>query len=302
MVFAGTTVVISLLGMLIMQISFVTGLAVGAASVVAVTMVASVTLLPALLGFAGARVEVTRWRGLIAAGLVALGLVATGLGVARRWAPSAFVLAIGDPRRRASSCGRCGEEVPMRSREAPEETFSYRWSRAVQHHPVRSLVAGVVFLGVLALPVLALRLGFSDEGNYSEGTDTRTAYDLLAEGFGPGFNGPLLLAAELPEGTDPAALGGITDALTADPGRRAGRRARSPTPRTAHGRAVARHPHHRPAGRGHHRAGRPAPRRRAARSARPTPASTSPSPAAWPCRSTSPTTWPPGCPGSSAPC
>ena len=70
--FAGITVVISLLGMLLMGVTFVQGLAVGAASVVAVTVVASLTLLPALLGFAGQRIELTRWRGLIAAGLVAV--------------------------------------------------------------------------------------------------------------------------------------------------------------------------------------------------------------------------------------
>ncbi len=215
-VFAGTTVVISLLGMLVMQISFVTGLAVGAASVVAVTMVASVTLLPALLGFAGDKVEVTRWRGLIAAGLVALGLVGVAL-VSPAVGAFAFGLAVvilvvglfARPLKR---------EVPLRSRRAPKQTFSYRWSRAVQHHPVRALVAGAAFLGVLALPVFGLRLGFSDEGNYAKGTDTRTAYDLLAEGFGPGLNGPLLLATEVPDGADPAALGAITAALEGDPG------------------------------------------------------------------------------------
>ena len=210
-VFAGTTVVISLLGMLIMQISFVTGLAVGAASVVAVTMVASITLLPALLGFAGDKVEVTRWRGLIAAGLVAVGLVTVAL-VSPALGAAALALAVvvlvaglfAKPLKRV---------VRMQSQRAPEQTFAYRWSRAVQHHPVRSLVAGVVFLGILAVPVLSLRLGFSDEGNASKGTDTRIAYDLLAEGFGPGFNGPLLLAAELPEGTDLASLAPITTAL-----------------------------------------------------------------------------------------
>ncbi|HEX5613872.1 MAG TPA: MMPL family transporter, partial [Acidimicrobiia bacterium] len=73
--FAGGTVVISLLGMLLMGVTFVQGLAVGAASVVAVTVLASLTLLPALLGFAGERIERTRWLGLIAAGLVAIALV-----------------------------------------------------------------------------------------------------------------------------------------------------------------------------------------------------------------------------------
>src|SRR5690606_10268891 len=76
--FAGITVVISLLGMLLMGVQFVNGLAIGAAVTVAITMLASVTLLPALLGFAGDRVEVTRWRGIIAAGLVALALLGFG--------------------------------------------------------------------------------------------------------------------------------------------------------------------------------------------------------------------------------
>ena len=67
--------------MLLMGVDFVRGLGIGAAAVVAVTMLASLTLLPALLGFAGDRVEVTRWRGLIAAGLVAVALVGVGLKI-----------------------------------------------------------------------------------------------------------------------------------------------------------------------------------------------------------------------------
>src|SRR5690606_4722419 len=90
--FAAVTVVISFMGMLIMGVGFVSGLAVSAALVVAVTVVASLTLLPALLGFAGERVEVTRWRGLIAAGLIALALLGVGLGVPALVLP-AFVLA-----------------------------------------------------------------------------------------------------------------------------------------------------------------------------------------------------------------
>ena len=80
--FAGITVVISLLGMLLMGVTFVQGLAVGAASVVAITVAASLTLLPALLGFAGEKVERTRWRGLIAAGSSPpIALVGVGLGI-----------------------------------------------------------------------------------------------------------------------------------------------------------------------------------------------------------------------------
>ncbi len=211
-VFAGTTVVISLMGLLLMGISFVTGLAVGAARVVAITVVASITLLPALLGFAGERVEITRWRGLLAAGAVALALVSVGLGAAGLALPFILVgvllLVVG------SFLSQLKGEVRMQSRKAPEETFSYRWSRAVQHHPWRSVGAGALLLLVLSIPVLSLRLGFSDEGNYAEGSDTRIAYDLLAEGFGPGFNGPLIIATELPDGADQAVLDRIATALS----------------------------------------------------------------------------------------
>jgi RND superfamily putative drug exporter len=94
----------------------------------------------------------------------------------------------------------------------------YRWSRFIQHRPWTSAIAGVVILLAFAYPFLDQRLAFSDEGNYPEETTTRRAYDLLAAGFGPGFNGPLLLAVEIPEGTDPAELEAVTQALGADSG------------------------------------------------------------------------------------
>jgi RND superfamily putative drug exporter len=211
-VFAGATVVISLLGMTLIGLAFVTGLAIGAAAVVAVTVVASITLLPALLGFAGTRVEVTRWRGLVAAGLIALAAVLFGLGIPE--GVSAVLMLVGVAVLIVGSfVGVFKREVPMQSRRAHEDTFAYRWSRAVQHHPWRSALAGAALLVVLAIPVFGMRLGFSDEGNYPESTDTRIAYDLLAEGFGPGFNGPMLVVTDVPEGTDPAALEAITAAL-----------------------------------------------------------------------------------------
>ncbi|HET9612352.1 MAG TPA: MMPL family transporter [Acidimicrobiales bacterium] len=213
--FAGTTVVISLLGMLLMGVSFVQGLAVGAASVVAVSVVASLTLLPALIGFAGERVELTRRRGLIAAGLVAVALVGIGLKIPALiiGAPLALVvLLVGifyAPLKR---------EVPLRKPKPRRETAAYRWSRVIQHRPWTAALVGAAVLVVLALPVLGLRLGFSDESNFADDTTTKQAYDLLVEGFGPGFNGPMILAAELPEGTTPADLDDITEAVAADPG------------------------------------------------------------------------------------
>jgi RND superfamily putative drug exporter len=213
--FAGTTVVISLLGMLLMGVTFVQGLAVGASAVVAVTVVASLTLLPALIGFAGERVERTRWRGLIAAGLVAIALVGVGLEFSPLMVGlplAAIVLVAGlfvAPLKR---------EVPRRPPKPRRQTAAYRWSRVIQHRPWSAALTGVVVLLILAIPVFALRLGFSDESNFAEDTTTKQAYDLLVEGFGPGFNGPLMLAAEMPDGTDLADLEAVRQAVDADPG------------------------------------------------------------------------------------
>src|SRR5690606_28889713 len=87
----------------------------------------------------------------------------------------------------------------------------------IQRHPWVAVIGGAAFLLVLATPVLGLRLGFSDEGNFPEGTDTREAYDLLAEGFGPGFNGPLVVASEVGPEVTGAQLYAVTEALQADP-------------------------------------------------------------------------------------
>ena len=73
----------------------------------------------------------------------------------------------------------------------------------IQHRPWPAAILGTVVLLILAMPVLGLRLGFSDESNFAEDTTTKQAYDLLVDGFGAGFAGPMLLVAELPEGTGP---------------------------------------------------------------------------------------------------
>jgi len=213
--FAGITVVISLLGMLLMGVTFVQGLAVSAALTVALTVAASLTLLPALIGFAGTRVETTRWRGLIAAGLVAVALVGLGLKIAPLtlalplavlvllagiWVPALKV------------------ELPPRKPRPRRETLAYRWSRVIQHRPWRAALGGAAVLLMLAIPVLSLRLGFSDESNAAQETTTKQAYDLLVAGFGEGFNGPFLLVARLAEGTDPAGLAAIPEAVAADSG------------------------------------------------------------------------------------
>lgn len=193
--FAGVTVVISLLGMLIIGLTFINGLAIGASLTVAVTMIASITLLPALLGFAGDRIEVTRRRGIIAASMVALMLIGVGIGfpqIAFIALPVAAFAMIG-----GLFIPALKQELPPRKVKPIEKTLPYRWSRLIQRYPWPFAIGATALLLVMTIPVLSLRLGFSDTGNLPDDTTARQAYDLLAEGFGPGFNGPILLVAEV---------------------------------------------------------------------------------------------------------
>ncbi|MFQ5555929.1 MAG: MMPL family transporter [Acidimicrobiales bacterium] len=212
--FAGITVVVSLLGLLLMGLPFIAGLGIAASTTVLMTMLASLTLLPALLGLVGPRAELTRWRGLVAAFLVAVALLGMGLGIEQLLfgAPLAIVVLLAGlviaPLRR---------EVPRRPQRPVATTISYRWSRFVQRHPWPMAAVGAGLLVALALPVLGLRLGFSDEGNFDESTTTREAYDLLAEGFGPGFNGPLLVTVEVGRPDDTRLVPALLAAIEADP-------------------------------------------------------------------------------------
>jgi putative drug exporter of the RND superfamily len=170
---AGTTVVISLLGLFLVGIPYLRGVAVSAALAVLVTMAASVTLLPALLAYLGHRVN---------------RLQIPGLG-------------------RALRPGVTGNEGP-----------AARWSRAVQRRPWTAAIAGTAILLVLAAPALGLRFGFPDAGNNPADTTTRQAYDLISEGFGPGANGPLVLAADLEGPAAAGELSGLAERLRDEPG------------------------------------------------------------------------------------
>jgi RND superfamily putative drug exporter len=231
-VFAGLTVVVSLLGLVLVGIGWIGGMAVGVSVTVLATMLASVTLLPALLGFAGERVEVTRWRGLIAAGGGAVALLGLGLGIDGVAAAGALVMVVtllaaivvAPLRRPVPRRASVVAVAPGRSGPSGGGGWAHRWSRTVQRHPARWIGAATLVLAVLAAPVAALRLGWADEGNFPEGTPTRQAYDLLADGFGPGFNGPFLITAVPsggPGGSGPgsdAAVAALRDALAATPG------------------------------------------------------------------------------------
>ena len=214
-VFAGLTVVVSLLGLLLIGLSFVAGLGVAAAITVAVTIAATVTLLPALLGFAQLRVELTRWRGLIAAALIAVALLGVGLKVDALLfaAPLAvIVLIVG------AFLPLLKRPVKMPAQKPVEQSIWWRWSHLIQRHPWKSLLAGVAILLALAYPLTDLRLAATDEGNYPEASTTRQAYDLLAEGFGPGFNSPLTVVAALDGPDELAQFAQVVAAIKADPG------------------------------------------------------------------------------------
>src|SRR5215218_2009500 len=101
-----------------------------------------------------------------------------------------------------------------RSLDATEdgESPAARWSHTVQRHPWTAAIVAVAILLALAAPALGMRLGFPDAGNDQPDTMTRQAYDLISEGFGPGANGPLVIAAELPD----AGAKGTVDGLVAD--------------------------------------------------------------------------------------
>ncbi|MFD0146712.1 MULTISPECIES: MMPL family transporter [unclassified Streptomyces] len=145
--FAGCTVIIALMGLVALGLGSLQGVALAVALTVLVTMAASLTLLPALLGIFGRRIQ---------------------------------------------------RQVAKRAAKARrEEGARWRgWATAVQRRPWAALLVSVAALGALAAPALDMRLGFADAGNDAPAKSSRQAYDLLAEGFGPGFNGPLIVVAD----------------------------------------------------------------------------------------------------------
>ncbi|MFI6943224.1 MMPL family transporter [Streptomyces sp. NPDC050418] len=167
-VFAGATVCIALLGMLILRLNFLNGVAISASLTVILTVAASVTLLPALLSLIGMRALSRRERARLAADGPAPELP-TGLAA--------------------------------------------RWSAFVEKRPKLLGALALLVITVLALPTLSLRLGTSDQGNNARSSTTRQAYDLLAEGFGPGVNGPLTVAAEVNGAEDRLALDQLRERL-----------------------------------------------------------------------------------------
>ena len=218
-IFAGITVMISLLGLFVIGVEFVRGLAVAGAAGVLVMMFASITFLPALLGFVGRRIDVTSRAAAIAVSLFVVTMLVgifsgASLGIASL---IAIVLAAGVMIAGALPFGRSlRKPLPPRHDKPREQQFWFRWSRFIQHRPWVAFIGGAGVLVVLALPLFSIRLGFGDTGNLPESQTARRGYDMLAEGFGPGSTGPLILVST-DAAADQASVAKVDAALSSDP-------------------------------------------------------------------------------------
>jgi putative drug exporter of the RND superfamily len=105
----------------------------------------------------------------------------------------------------------------MRRRGRSGPGFWERWAAMIQRRPLIAALASLAILLVLASPILALRLGSADAGTDAKGTTTRQAYDLLAKGFGPGFNGPMQIVAQLPSAGDSGAVAALRAGFVGQP-------------------------------------------------------------------------------------
>ena len=105
-----------------------------------------------------------------------------------------------------------------RDQAARTRPLSGRWAHHVGRHPVRYALGSFVALCAIALPALSLRIGTPDDGNAATHTTQRKAYDALADGFGPGFNGPIQVVIDIPTSADRVAVARVRNALQADAG------------------------------------------------------------------------------------
>ena len=174
---AGCTVVIAVLGLVLTGLDYMYGVAFSASIAVLIVMLASVTLLPALLSYLGPRVNKLR------------------------------IPLLGRSLKKADERAESGAESP-----------ALRWAHAVQRRPWLAASAALIVLLALAAPALGMRLGFPDAGNDPPDTMTRQAYDLNTEGFGPGTNGPIQIAAKVPNASDKQQITTFANQVRSEPG------------------------------------------------------------------------------------
>ncbi|NUP25051.1 MAG: MMPL family transporter [Streptomyces sp.] len=160
-VFAGLTVVIALVGLSVVNIPMLTKMGIAAAGTVVIAVLIALTMIPALLGYAGKKVQPT--------------------GKKSRW--------MGGNRaeKKAAASGTAAPAKP---------NLGTRWASFVVRRPIAVLLLGVLGLGAAAIPAASLELGLPDDGSQPTSTTQRRAYDLLSDGFGPGFNGPLMVVVD----------------------------------------------------------------------------------------------------------
>ncbi|MEO5949957.1 MAG: MMPL family transporter [Candidatus Saccharimonadales bacterium] len=156
-IFAAFTVVIALAALSIVNIPFMTIMGLAGAGSIAVAAIMSITLIPALLGFAGSRVFRKKQRAVV---------------------------------EKAQLAG------PKIIDSAKHQSFWYRWGKAVTSRPIPVLLLTIIIIGVIALPARNLVLGLPTDQYAASSTTNRKAYDLLSQGFGVGFNGPLVVVVE----------------------------------------------------------------------------------------------------------
>ncbi|MFI7019805.1 MMPL family transporter [Streptomyces sp. NPDC050164] len=184
-VFAGLTVVIALVGLSVVNIPMLTKMGVAAAGTVAVAVLIALTMVPALLGYAGRRVKPAGEKGRL--------------------------------------LGRAKKQQEQDRPAKPN--LGTRWASFVVRRPIAVLLLGVIGLGAAAVPAASLELGLPDDGSQPTSTTQRRAYDLLSEGFGPGSNGPLMVVVDAKDSDDPKAaftevgdeIKGLKDVVTVTP-------------------------------------------------------------------------------------
>ncbi|GAA1349391.1 MMPL family transporter [Streptomyces beijiangensis] len=170
-VFAGLTVVIALVGLAVVNIPMLTKMGMAAAGTVAIAVLIALTLIPAMLGFVGKRIH-------------------------------------GRKARKAADAKKADlTKAGLTKDEAPEAkpNMGTRWARFVLRRPIWVLLVGVLGLGAIAIPVSSLEMGLPDDGSQPTSTTQRRAYDLLSDGFGAGFNGPLMVVVDAKGSDDPHA-------------------------------------------------------------------------------------------------
>jgi RND superfamily putative drug exporter len=163
-VFAGLTVVIALVGLAVVNIPMLTKMGVAAAGTVAIAVLIALTMIPALLGYAGRKIKPTGQKSKLLGG------------------------------------GR-----PTSAQKASRPNMGTRWASFVVRRPLAVLLLGVIGLGAAAIPAASLELGLGDDGSQPTSTTQRRAYDLLSDGFGPGFNGPLMVVVDAKDSKTPKA-------------------------------------------------------------------------------------------------